>query len=296
MLEKFKNTVDEFSESVKSAVAEKELDEDTLNPLLEQMRLKLLQSNVSLEAADRIESELRDQLLGRNVKRGKAEETVKEALRDVLTELLDDSFEFMEELEEAGKPPVVFLIGFNGSGKTTSAAKLSSFLQDRDRETVLAAGDTFRAASIEQLEEHGDALDTKVISHEYESDPAAVGYDAVEHAEKKGKVAIVDTAGRSHSDQNLMGELEKMIDVNNPDITFLVVDALAGNDVLEQAEAYDGMFDAVIMTKMDVDENGGALISISERSGKSVAFLGTGQEYEDLEKFDREEFVDQILD
>ncbi|MFB6190534.1 MAG: signal recognition particle receptor subunit alpha [Candidatus Nanohaloarchaea archaeon] len=293
MLDKFKDSVKDFSDSVKSAVAEKELDENTLDPLLEELRLKLLQSNVSLEAANSIEEELRDKLLGEQIKRGSAGEKVNEAVRETLLDLLDDSFDFKAELDNVRKPPVVFLVGFNGSGKTTTAAKLTTYL---DREVVLGAGDTFRAASIEQLQEHGEKLDTKVIAHEYESDPAAVAYDAVEHAEKNDKVAVIDTAGRSHSDRNLMKELEKMIDVNQPDVTFLVVDALAGNDVLEQANAYDGMFDAVIVTKMDVDEDGGAIISISQESGKPVAFIGTGQDYGDLEEFDRKEFVDSILD
>lgn len=292
MLDKFKDSVKDFSDNVKSAVAEKELDEDTLEPLLDDLRLKLLQNNVSLEAAEAIEDELREQLLGEKARRGSAEEKVEEAVKQTLLDLLDDSFDFEEQLDGAEKPPVVFLVGFNGSGKTTTAAKLADYL---DRDVVLGAGDTFRAASIEQLEEHGENLGVKVISHEYESDPAAVAYDAVEHAEKNDKVAVIDTAGRSHSDRNLMGELEKMIEVNDPDVTFLVVDALAGNDVLEQAEAYEGMFDAVIVTKMDVDENGGAIISISQRSGKPVAFLGTGQGYDDIEEFDREEFVDSLL-
>lgn len=295
MLDKFKESVKDFSDNVKSTVAEKELDESTLDPLLEELRLKLLQNNVSLEAAEAIEEELRDQLIGEQVRRGKAEEKVNEAVENVLLDLLDDSFEFNAELENAEEPPVVFMIGFNGSGKTTTAAKLGNYLQKQGEEVVLGAGDTFRAASIEQLEEHGDNLGSEVIAHEYESDPAAVGYDTVEHAEKEDKIALVDTAGRSHSDKNLMDELNKMVDVNDPDITFLVVDALAGNDVLEQAEAYEGMFDAVIVTKMDVDENGGAIISISERSGKPVAFLGTGQGYEDLERFDKESFVEEIL-
>jgi len=295
MLDKFKKSVKDFSENVKSTVAEKELDEDTLDPLLEQLRLKLLQNNVSLEATEAIEEELRDQLIGESVRRGKAEEKVNEVVENVLLDLLDDSFGFDDELENAKEPPVVFMIGFNGSGKTTTAAKLGSYLQKNGRDVVLGAGDTFRAASIEQLEEHGDKLDVEVVAHEYESDPAAVGYDTVEHAEKEGKVALVDTAGISHSDRNLMDELSKMVNVNNPDVTFLVVDALAGNDVLEQAEAYEGMFDAVIVTKMDVDENGGAIISISERSGKPVAFLGDGQKYEDIEQFDKQEFIDEIL-
>jgi fused signal recognition particle receptor len=296
MLDKFKESVKDFSENVKSTVAEKELDEDTLDPLLEQLRLKLLQNNVSLEAAEAIESELRETLVGENVRRGKAEKKVNEAVKETLLDLLDDSYNFLEELEGAGQPPVVFLMGFNGSGKTTSSAKLTQLLQDYGEEVVLGAGDTFRAASIEQLEEHGEKLGAKVISHEYESDPAAVAYDAVEHAENKDKVALIDTAGRSHSDENLMDELRKMVKVNNPDISFLVVDALSGNDVLEQAEAYEGMFDAIIVTKMDVDENGGAIISISQRSGKPVAYIGTGQGYDDLEEFDKGEFVENILE
>lgn len=294
MLEKFKDSVKDFSSSVKSKVAEKELDEETLNPLLEDLRLQLLQNNVSLEAAEAIEEELREKLLGQEVGRGKVQETVDEAVEEVLLELLDDSFDFEKEIEEAENPATVFFIGFNGSGKTTTVAKMASLLEDRG--VVMGAGDTFRAASIEQLEEHGDNLGVKVISHEYESDPAAVGYDTVEHAENEGKVGLVDTAGRSHADQNLMNELDKMIRVNEPDVTFLVVDALAGNDVLEQAEAYEGMFDAVIVTKMDVDENGGAIISISERSGKPVAFLGTGQDYGDIEEFDKESFVESVLE
>jgi len=295
MLDKFKESVKDFSENVKSKVAEKELDEDTLNPLLEDLRLKLLQNNVSLEAAEEIEQQLRDTLLGEEVRRGKAEEKVNEAVKEVLLDLLDDSYNFLEELKNANKPSVVFMMGFNGSGKTTTSAKITNMLQNNNEKVVLGAGDTFRAASIEQLQEHGENLDTKVISHEYESDPAAVAYDAVEHAENENKVALIDTAGRSHADQNLMNELEKMVRVNEPDISFLVVDALSGNDVLEQAEAYEGMFDAIIVTKMDVDENGGAIISISQRSGKPVAFIGTGQEYDDLEEFNKGSFVEDIL-
>jgi len=296
MLGKFKDTVKDFSSSVKSAVAEKEIEEETINPALEELRLKLLQSNVSLEAAEKIEEQLRKELVGQQVARGKVEEKVDETVEKVLLELLDDTFNFQKELEKADQPPVVFMIGFNGSGKTTTLSKLANKLERQGQKTVMGAGDTFRAASIEQLEEHGENLDVEVISHEYESDPAAVGYDTVDHAEKEDKIALVDTAGRSHSNTNLMNELEKMVEVNDPDITFLVVDALSGNDVLEQAEAYKGMFDAIIVTKMDVDENGGAIISISQKSGKPVAFLGTGQKYEDLQKFEKQKFVENILE
>ena len=295
MLDKFKNSVKDFSDSVKSKVAEKELDKETVDPLLENLRLKLLQNNVSLEVAEEIEDELRDSLVGEEVRRDRVEETVDEAVKEVLLDILDDSFEFMEKLKSAEEPPVVFMMGFNGSGKTTTSAKLANMLQGEGEEVVLGAGDTFRAASIEQLQEHGEKLGAKVISHEYESDPAAVAYDAVEHAENEEKVALIDTAGRSHADQNLMNELEKMVRVNDPDISFLVVDALSGNDVLEQSDAYEGMFDAVIVTKMDVDENGGAIISISQRSGKPVAYVGNGQKYRDIEEFDKKDVVESIL-
>lgn len=293
MLDKFKESVKDFSSGVKSKVAEKELGEDDLEPLLDDLRLQLLQNNVSLDAVEEIEESLRDRLLGEKVTRGKVDEKVDGAVKDALLEILDDDFDLDAALESADEPPVVFLIGFNGSGKTTTAAKLAHLL---DGDVVLGAGDTFRAASIEQLKEHGESLGVEVVAHEYESDPAAVAYDTVENAGKEGRVAIVDTAGRSHSDQNLMDELEKMVRVNEPDITFLVVDALAGNDVVEQVKAYEGMFDAVVMTKMDVDEKGGAIVSVAKETDRPVAFIGTGQGYEDLEKFDKEEFVTKILD
>lgn len=296
MFGRFKDAVKDFSEDVKSTVAEKELDEETINPLTEELRLKLLKSNVSLSAAEQIEKEVKQKLVGEEVRRDRVEEAVDEAVEKVLTDILDDDFSLEEQLDKAEDPPVIFLIGFNGSGKTTTAAKLAHQLQDEGRETVLGAGDTFRAASIEQLQEHGEKLGVDVIAHEYESDPAAVAYDAVENAEKEGKTAIIDTAGRSHSDTNLMDELKKMIRVNDPDVTFLVVDALAGNDVVEQAEAYEEMFDAVIVTKTDVDEDGGAAISIAKESGKPIAYLGTGQDYGDLERFDADDFISQLLD
>jgi fused signal recognition particle receptor len=295
MFENFTESVKDLSENVKSKVAEKEFSEEDVDPLLEEMRLKLLKLNISLEVVERIEEEIRERLLGEQVGRRKVDEKVDSAVGTILEEVMDDSFDIEEEIDKAEEPPVIFLMGLNGSGKTTTAGKIAYLLEEDGFDTVLGAGDTFRAASIEQLEEHGENLDVEVISHEYESDPAAVAYDTVEKAEKDGKVAIVDTAGRSHSDQNLMDELEKMVRVNNPDISFLVVEAIAGNDVMEQLEAYEGIFDAIIVTKTDLDEKGGTVVSVCESSGKPVAFLGTGQEYEDLEEFDKEEYVIKML-
>lgn len=295
MFKKFKDTVKDFSSEVKESVTEKEIEEDDIRPLLEKFRLKMLENNVSYEAAEGIEEAVKESLVGEKAGRFSVDEKVREAIREELEDIIGDEYDFLEQLESF-ETPSVFFIGFNGSGKTTSLAKIASYLDDQGLDSVMGAGDTFRAASMEQLEEHGDALGKKVVRHEYESDPAAVAYDAIEHAENEGKVALIDTAGRSHSDRNLMNELEKMIDVNEPDVTFLVVDALSGNDVTEQIKAYKGMFDAVIVSKMDIDDKGGTVISVSYETDRPVVFKGTGQDYDDLEKFSEEEFIEKLLD
>jgi len=295
MFEKFKDTVKDLSSEVKEAVTEKKIEQENIDPLLEEFRLKLLENNVSYEAAEGIEKAVRKGLVGENAGRFSIKDRVEKAIRKELEEIVRDDYDFLSEVRGLENPSV-FFIGFNGSGKTTSLAKISRMLDGEGLDSVFGAGDTFRAASMEQLEEHGDSLGKKVISHEYESDPAAVAYDAIEHAENEGKVALIDTAGRSHADKNLMEELEKMIDVNEPDITFLVVDALSGNDVTEQIKAYKGMFDAVIVTKMDIDDKGGTVISVSYKTDRPIAFKGTGQGYRDLEKFDKERFIDNLID
>lgn len=295
MFDKFKDTVKNLSEDVKSSVTEKEIEEDDISSVLEKFRLKLLESNVSFSAAESIEASVKDNLIGKEAGRFSIEEEVEKAVKNEVRSTVSDDYNLLNKLDEVDNPSI-FFIGFNGSGKTTTLAKVSKFLDDNGFDSVFGAGDTFRAASMEQLEEHGDTLGKKVVRHEYESDPAAVAYDAIEHAEKHGKVALIDTAGRSHADRNLMDELEKMIDVNNPDVTFLVVDALAGNDVVEQIKAYEGMFEAIIVTKMDIDEKGGTVISAARESGKPIAFKGTGQMYEELEVFDKEEFIENLFE
>ena len=294
MLDGLKDAVKQATEDVKSKVAEKEITEEELDSSLEDLRLRLIKQNISIDTVERIQDEVKDRMLGEQVRRDQVSDKIQDAFRTVLEEQVRDDLDPAGEIRESGDPYTLYLVGFNGSGKTTTAAKLTDTLQE-DHEVVLGAGDTFRAASIEQLEEHGDRLGAKVVSHEYESDPAAVAYDAVAHAEKEDKVAVVDTAGRSHADQNLMNELEKMIEVGDPDMVLLVVDALAGNDVENQVEAYHGMFDGLVVTKMDVDEHGGALITAAQKSGKPVAYTGTGQDYSDLEAFDTANFIDRLF-
>ena len=162
----------------------------------------------------------------------------------------------------------------------------------------MAAGDTFRAAAIEQLEQHGKNLDVKIISHNYGSDSAAVAFDAVEHAKSKNlDYVLIDTAGRNHANEDLMRELEKVKRVVKPHYTILVVDSLTGNDAVDQAKLFGKKIgvDGVILTKTDADERGGAIISVAHESGKPILFLGSGQGYNDLEEFDADKILNQII-
>lgn len=296
MFEKLKDSVKSFSEKTKKAVAEKEITEEVLEDALWDLEQALLQNNVAVDVIDRMKEDLEEELVGESVSRRKAGETIRGALEDAMRDILDQPRVDLEKVIAEDPPALILFMGFNGSGKTTTIARVAHMLKD-DHEVVLAAGDTFRSASIEQLQEHADALGVKCISHDYGSDPAAVIYDALEHAEKEGKdVVLADTAGRSHTDRNLMDQLRKVVDVNEPDLKFLVVDALAGNDVLEQAEQYGEIgFDGIVLTKVDVDRKGGAALSLGYVTGTPICYLGTGQDYEDLEEFDPDAMVDRLL-
>ncbi|MDY6789096.1 MAG: signal recognition particle-docking protein FtsY [Candidatus Nanohaloarchaea archaeon] len=295
MFESLKDSIKSFSESVKSAVVEKELDEDTLDDILWDLELGLLKNNVAQEVVEQLKKDIKEQLTGEKVARTRVEQEVKEALREGVKDVLKAPDIDIESIM-GDEPFLTVFMGMNGSGKTTSIAKVAHRFMD-DHSVLLAAGDTFRSAAIDQLQEHGEKLGLEVISHDYGSDPAAVIYDAKEHAEKEGiDLVLADTAGRSHSDQNLMDQLDKLCRVNDPDLKILVVDALSGNDVVQQAEKYEEIgFDAIIITKMDVDKKGGAALSLGYVTGKPILYIGTGQRYGDLERFDPDEMADKIV-
>ena len=180
-------------------------------------------------------------------------------------------------------------VGINGSGKTTTIAKITSLLQENNLKTVMAAADTFRAAAIQQLQEHADRLGVKIVKHDYGADPAAVAFDAVRYAEANNvDVVLVDTAGRQHNNKNLMEEIKKIVRVANPDLKIFIGESITGNDCVEQAENFNQAvgIDGIVLTKADVDEKGGAAISISHVTKKPIIYLGTGQEYSDLKSFD----------
>jgi len=276
--------------AAKSLIEEKTFDVKAVDPLITEFEFALLQSNVASEVAAKIAARVKEDLLGSKVKRGNEEMIVKAALKDALGSVLKEG-----ELEIKDGETVMF-VGINGAGKTTALAKLAKLLEKKGHRVVFAAADTFRAAAIEQLETHANNLGIKVIKHDYGSDAAAVVYDAIAHVKSKGGVVLVDTAGRMHSNQNLMDELRKIKRVNKINHTIFVGDALTGNDATEQARTFDREIgvEGIILCKADVDEKGGAAISVSEVTSKPIVFLGTGQGYDDLVPFRKAELLAKL--
>ncbi|MEM7827016.1 MAG: signal recognition particle-docking protein FtsY [Candidatus Aenigmatarchaeota archaeon] len=295
-----KKVEEEIPEKIK--ITEKELKTEDIEKTLKGLEIVLLESDVALDVAESICNELKMQLHGRVVKRGETEKVIRQALKDAMLNILNQKQIEIKDViinaKEEKRPATIIFLGFNGSGKTTTLAKIAYFLKQMGFKVVLAAGDTFRAASIEQLEEHGKNLGIRVIKHKYGSDSAAVIYDAVEHAKaNKIDVVLADTAGRSHSNVNLMDELKKICRVNKPDLKILVLDSLTGNDVVEQARRFDEAVgvDCIIMAKSDVYEKGGAMLSAVHTIKKPIIFLGTGQDYKNIERFDARKAVDTLL-
>jgi fused signal recognition particle receptor len=281
-----------------------ELKAENLRPILDEFRLNLIENDVAVPVAYHITDELETRLDGVEVKRlGDRKDLVKDTLHKVLIEILTTKetvnlLERVEEKRRSKQPYTVLFVGINGTGKTTSIAKVAQFLMKKGYSVVLAGADTYRAGSIEQLEQHSQRLGVRMIKHDYGADPAAVAYDAISHAESRGvNVVLIDTAGRIQTDRNLMSELGKIKRVVDPDLTVLVIDALIGNDAVLQAEEFHKSVsvDANILTKVDADVKGGASLSVAHVTGKPIIFIGVGQEYKDLELFEPERFTRMIL-
>ncbi len=230
-------------------------------------------------------------------------EVAKESLREVMLKVLNsgkkiDLLKMVEEKRRNREPLVVVFVGINGTGKTTTIAKIASFLMENGYTIVLACSDTYRAGSIEQLEEHAKRLKVRIIKHSYGADAAAVAFDAIKHARAhRVNAVLIDTAGRIQTDKNLMNELAKVKRIVNPDLTLLVVDALTGNDAVTQAEEFDKSvgIDGTILTKVDADVKGGSALSVTYATGKPILFIGIGQSYKDLQLFEPKQFLQMIL-
>ena len=292
-----------FAQKAKALVFNRQvyLDNKDLEEPLWELEMALLESDIALSVSEAIGESVKRQLAGTPKRIGKdTGEIVETALKKAIFELVSaNTFDFDEYVKNKAKPFHIVFVGINGTGKTTSIAKMAKRLLNSDYSVVLAAGDTFRAGAIDQLGIHAERLGVKMIKHQEGADPAAVIYDAVQYA-KAHMVDFVlsDTAGRMHTNLNLMAQMEKICRVSSPDLILFVDEAVAGNDAVERAAQFNEVvpIDGSILTKIDADVKGGAAISIAYITGKPILFFGTGQGYEDLLKFDPEWFAGQLFD
>ncbi|MHA1460227.1 MAG: signal recognition particle-docking protein FtsY [Promethearchaeota archaeon] len=291
--------------NVFSAFVKKTLSSESLEGALNELNLLLIGNDVATETADILCQKIEVSLKGEQISRLTSKKRfLFEILRNVITEVLTpertvDLIDKKKKKNQGGNPYIICFLGVNGTGKTTTIAKIAHYLKKNNISSVAAASDTFRAAAIEQLSYHMQNIGIRVIKHEYKSDPASVAYDAIQHAKAKDvDVVLVDTAGRQVSNKNLMREMQKIVRVSEPDLIVFVGDSLAGNDALNQAKAFNNSvgIDANILTKFDADAKGGAALSISYETKRPILFVGIGQGYDDLEPFDSELFISNILD
>jgi len=283
----------DFFTAIKEKIVTTRINEQQFGKLFLELELALMENNTAIEVIEKIKNDLKGQLVEKPITRTKVEDTIFSALKNSIEGLFQgNKIDLLGEIKsKKEKPYVIAFFGINGSGKTTSIAKLANMMKENKISCVLAASDTFRAASIEQLQHHSDKLGVKLIKHDYGADPAAVAFDAVKHAKAKAIDAVlIDTAGRMHSNQNLIDELKKITRVAKPDLKIFVGESITGNDCIEQAKTFNEAvgIDGIILAKADVDEKGGAAISVIYVTKKPILFLGTGQKYSDLEPFSKE--------
>lgn len=294
---------DESSGGLFSFIREKTISEKHVENILWDLEMSLLEADVAMEVASEVVNSVQDDLVGKKIKRSNdITEYTFNALRDAVAEIIDidgkSMTELIEEKKAKGEPLVVMFVGINGTGKTTTIGKLANYYLNKGYTPVIAASDTFRAGAIEQVTHHADNVGVKIIKHQKGSDPAAVAFDAVEHAKSQGKeLVLIDTAGRMQTNTNLMDEMKKIKRVSNPDLVVFVGDALTGNDATEQARKFNDAIDidGVILTKADADSKGGASLSIGYVIQKPILFLGMGQGYDDIMEYDADWMLDQLF-
>ncbi len=290
-----------FLNKIKTLVVEHEFvltEKDIEDPLFE-LQMVLLESDVAYPVAEAITEHMKKELVGTHRKiRESADDVVTNALRHAIEEVLGEGFDLVEYIRTHEKPVKILFTGVNGTGKTTSVAKIAYYLKSQGISVVVGAGDTFRAGAIEQIRVHCERIGVKLISHQEGADPSAVLYDTVEYAKAHNTdVVLADSAGRFHNRVNLMNQLEKIKRVMKPDLVFYVDEAVAGNDAVIRADEFEKTVstDGVILTKVDMDPKGGAAISIAYTIGKPLVFLGVGQGYEDMKPFTPALIIDEIF-
>lgn len=291
-----------FFQKITSKISNIKISEKEFEIYEEELENLLLENNVALEVAEKIVQDLKEKIIGKNFLKKELESEIKEAFKEIIRNILVTPLDLVEQIKEkkldqVKSPYVILFCGINGSGKTTTIAKIAENLKSRGISCVIAAADTFRAASIEQIEEHGNKIGVKVISHGYGSDPAAVGFDAIKYAEKNFiDCVLIDTAGRMHTAKNLLREMEKIVKVCKPDKKIFVGESITGNDAIEQVRSFDWAIgiDGIVLTKADIDEKGGTALSVGYVTKKPILYLGIGQAYDKIEVFDKEKFIKRL--
>ncbi|WP_238699096.1 signal recognition particle-docking protein FtsY [Saccharolobus sp. E5-1-F] len=279
----------------------KEIKEKDIEDLIEELRYQLLESDVSFEVTEKILEDLKENLVGKKVKRSEdLEKIVKDSLKKSITEIITKNkpVNILEEIKKSPKPYIIIFFGINGVGKTTTIAKFAFMLKKNSLSCIISASDTFRAAAQEQLEIHARNLEIPLVKGKYGSDPASVAFDAIRAAKSRGiDVVLIDTAGRMHTDTDLVNELKRIVNITRPNLKILVLDSLGGNDALEQAKYFENNvgFDLVILTKVDADVKGGVILSLAYELNKPVGYLGVGQTYDDLIPFNAEWFIQRLF-
>jgi fused signal recognition particle receptor len=293
----FKKLKEGLSNLFKVTLTEKNMEET-----IEELKFTLMKNDVAVLAAEKVSDSAIEALKGQKVgafsKKDVLEETIKNAIFDILK--VDHQIDLVKSIKNRAnkdRPFVILVLGVNGTGKTTTIAKIAHMLKKYDLSMVVAASDTFRAGAIEQLETHMQRVGVKIIKQNYKADPASVGFDAIEHAIARHlDCVIIDTSGRQVTNKNLLEELKKIKRINQPDLTIFIGDSLAGNDVLFQAEQFNLTIgiDGSIITKLDADSKGGAALSIAFITKKPILYVGVGQGYDDLLSFDPNWFIEKI--
>ncbi|WWQ60067.1 signal recognition particle-docking protein FtsY [Sulfolobus tengchongensis] len=279
----------------------KEIKEKDVEELIEELRYQLLESDVSYEVTEKILEDLKTNLIGKKIRRSEdlekiVTESLKKSIEEVLTK--NRSIDVLEEIKKSPKPYVIVFFGINGVGKTTTIAKFAYMLKKNGISSIISASDTFRAAAQEQLAIHAKNLEIPMVRGKYGADPASVAFDAIQAAKSRNiDVVLIDTAGRMHTDADLINELKRILKIAKPNIRILVLDSLGGNDALEQAKYFENSvgFDLVILTKVDADVKGGVVLSLAYELNKPVGYLGVGQSYDDLIPFDAEWFIKRLF-
>ena len=289
-----------FFSRIKKKLTYTRISEEKFETLFWNLEMALMEANVAVEVIEKIKEDLKKELVDRDISRGGVETAILNSLKTSVENLFEEKLDLVSKIKSQDKtnnPFIIAFVGINGVGKTTSLAKVAKRLEKEGLKSVIAAADTFRVAAIEQLGHHAENLKIKMIKHDYGADPAAVCYDAVEHAKAKNlDVVLIDTAGRNNVNENLLAELKKIIKVAKPNLVVFVGDSLTGNDMVEQAQVFNDTvgIDAIILSKADVDEKGGGAISVSYITHKPIIYLGIGQNYEDLIDFSSKNILENL--